>query len=65
MRRAARRSRHTLCQALAAAAGDLVAVALAILLCWLCLVATPPQSGAANDLEEAAEAARSDMEARP
>ena len=45
--------------------GLAVLIPLSVLLFWLFLVATPPQSSAINDLEVAAEAARSDTEAMP
>ena len=40
-------------------------IPLSAALFWLYLVATPPQSSAINDLDAAAEAARSDTEAMP
>ena len=45
--------------------GLAVLVPFSVLLFWLWLAATPASSSAINDLEEAAEAARPDTEARP
>ena len=45
--------------------GLAVLIPLSIFLFWLYLAATPPQSSAINDLDAAAEAARSDTEAMP
>lgn len=45
--------------------GLVVLILFSVLLFWLFLVATPPQSSAINDLEVAAESARSDTEAMP
>lgn len=45
--------------------GLAVLTPLSVLLFWLYLVATPDQSSAINDLDAAAEAARSDAEAMP
>lgn len=44
--------------------GLAVLIPLSILLFWLFVIATPDQPSAINDLEEAAEAARPDTEAR-
>lgn len=45
--------------------GLAVLTPLSILLFWLYIAATPPQSSAINDLDAAAEAAHSDTEAMP
>ena len=52
-------------QAILEVIGGILLAIFGVVLFWLYLAATPPQSSAINDLDAAAEAARSDTEARP